>query len=494
MYIRLIVVMAVTLYTARVVLDKLGAEDYGIFNAVAGVVGMLSFLNNTLAKGTSRFLTFALGKDDRQSLSETFSTALISHLILAVIIVLILEFVGTWFVSHKLIIPENRMTAALWCFHISLIPTFFGIIMVPFSASIIAHEDMNIYAYVGLFEAGAKLGIVYLLTITTLDKLVFYSCLLAVVQLFLFVFYVLFCRKKYSESRASWVFKKNILKDMLGFSGWNLITHFAVMLKVQGTNILIGMFFKPVIVAAQAIANQVTTALMNFVYNFTTALNPQIIKSYAIGNYEDSKKLTLESTVFVFDLVLLICLPFFFTIETVLNIWLVDVPDYTVVFCRFILAAQILDVFNVTFYTPMIASGKLKTNSIWAIALELLKFLFLYVVFKIGMSVLWLQYSLIFFTAIWSFLVKPAILRNEIGYEWKELLDCYFSCGKVLIPSIILSSVLYLIIGDSLFQQIILFCGIVIIVSVNSLLFMKSSLRKRLFELVLAKIVKKNEN
>ena len=185
---------------------------------------------------------------------------------------------------------------------------------------------------------------------TTFYKFIFYSILYAVVQIVLFVFYVLFCRKRYVESKSLRVFKTEILKEIIGFSGWNLITQFTVILRVQGKNVLIGMLFKPVMVAAQAIANQVTTALMNFVYNFTTALNPQIIKSYAVGDYEDSKKLTLESTVFVFDLVLLICLPFFFTIENILKLWLVDVPNYTVAFCRIILITQILDVFNVIFY------------------------------------------------------------------------------------------------------------------------------------------------
>lgn len=491
MYIRLIVVMLVTLYTARVVLDKLGAEDYGIFNAVAGVVGMLSFLNNTLAKGTSRFLTYALGKNENKLLSETFTTAFISHFILATVIIVLLEVIGVWFVSHKLLIPEERLTAALWCFHISLFITFLGIIQVPFTASIISHEDMNVYAYIGLFEAGAKLGIVYLLsTISSLDKLIFYSFLLAAVQLILFVFYFFYCRNKYQETKAPLYFKKDILKDMLGFSAWNLVTHIAVTLRVQGTNIIIGMFFKPVVVAAQAIANQVTTTLMNFVYNFTTALNPQIIKSYAVGDYDDSKKLTLESTVFVFDLVLLICLPFLFTIDTILNIWLVDVPEYTVVFCRFILIAQILDVFNVTFYTPMMASGKLKSNSICAILVEAIKIVVLYILFRLGLSIMWLQYIYIASTALWSFFIKPTILHKEIGYGSKELIECYVACAKVLIPSMFFSFVVYFFVGDSLFQQIVLFVVTALIVCVFSLSFMKKSLRTRLFSLVLSKLKK----
>lgn len=488
MYIRLAIVMAVSLFTARVVLDKLGAVDYGIFNAVAGVVGLLSFLNNTLAKGTSRFLTFSLGKGDIKQLLETFSTAFLSHLVLAFTIIIVLEIIGIWFVSNKLIIPDDRMNAALWCFHLSLIPTFFGIIMVPFSASIIAHEDMGVYAYLGLFEAGAKLGIVYLLTITDIDKLVFYSCLYAVVQLLLFMFYLIFCRKKYVESKGPLVFNTRIFKKMISFSGWNLITHFAMMIRVQGTNILISMFFNPIIVAAQSIANQVTTTLMNFVYNFTTALNPQIIKSYATGNYEESKKLTLESTIFVFDLVLLLCLPFCFTIDTILNIWLIEVPDYTTIFCRFILISQILDVFNITFYTPMMASGKLKTNSLWALIIEVVKFIVVFVLFKAGLDVLWLQYLLVATTVIWAFFIKPSILCKEIGYGLRELFDCYWACAKVFVSSVVLSFLFYFILNDGIANQIILFVSIVLIVCANSFVFMKKSLKRRLMFYVLNKI------
>lgn len=480
MYIRQIVVMVVTLYTARVILDKLGATDYGIFNAVAGVVGLLSFINNTLAKGTSRFLTFELGRNDVKKLAETYSTSFFSHIVLAIGVVLVLEIVGPWFISNKLIIPEIRMNAALWCFQISLIQSFIGIVMVPFTATIIAHEDMGIYAYVGLIEAASKLLIAFLISRTSYDKLIIYSLLLLIVQFLIIVFYFIYCRKQYSETRRLLVFNKKILYEMLGFSGWNLLTHFAVTLQVQGRNILIGMFFEPVIVAAQAIANQVTTALMNFVYNFTTAINPQIIKSFAEKDYESSKKLTLESTVFVFDLVLLICLPFCFTIDTILGLWLVNVPIYAAKFCKFILISQIVGVFNITFYTPMIASGKLKTNSILAIIMEVVKFVILYALFKYGFGVMWLMYISLASTSIWAFFIKPYILRSEIGYEWKRLASCYVSCGKVFAPSLIMSIVLNRLFNDGLINQIILFVSVAFVVIVWSIVFMDASFKRKM--------------
>ena len=347
---------------------------------------------------------------------------------------------------------------------------------------------MNVYAYLGLFEAAAKLIIAYLITITSFDRLIFYSCMIASVQLVISLFYMFFCKRKYAEANATLVFKKEVFKDMLGFSGWNLVTHFAQMISVQGRSILISMFFMPVVVAAIAIANQVTTTLMNFVNNFTTALNPQIIKTYAEGEYQASKKLTLETTVFVFDLVLLICLPFIFTIDSILNLWLVEVPEYATQFCQFILVNQIIGVFSITFFTPMIASGKLKTNSIWAVSMEVIKFVVLYILFKIGMDVMWLMYIALLSTVIWSIFIKPSILIKQIGYDWGSVNNCYLLCVKVLVPAVVLSLLLNMVTGEGLVQQIMLFLGVALIVIGCSIVFMKASLRKKMKCLILTKI------
>ena len=365
LYFRMIIIMAVSFFTSRVVLDKLGVNDYGLFNAVAGVVGMLAFLNNTLAKGTSRFLTFELGNGNMDKLKRTFSTAFFSHIILMIIMLVVLETAGIWFLNHKLVIPEDRLWAAHWVYQFSLVTMCISMVQVPYTSSIISHEDMSLYAYLSIGEAVAKLLIVYILSVSTFDKMVLYAALLSSVQLLTFGVYYVFCRSRYVESALMRVFDKSIFKEMLGFCGWNTIAFLSESLKLQGSNILINMFFRPSLVAAQAVANQVTTTAMNFVYQFTTALNPQIIKSYAAGDYEDSQKLTLQSTVFVFDLVLLICLPLYYVIEPLLDIWLVEVPEMTVDFIRITLISQVLGVFNVTFYTPMLASSKLKSNSRW---------------------------------------------------------------------------------------------------------------------------------
>lgn len=489
LYFRMIIIMAVSFYTSRVVLDKLGVDDYGLLNAVAGVVGMLAFLNNTLAKGTSRFLTFELGNGNEDKLKRTFSTAFFSHVMLLIIMLLILETAGIWFLNNKLVVPEERLWAAHWVYQFSLVSMCVSMVQVPYTSSIISHEDMSLYAYLSIGEAVAKLLIVYILSVSSFDKMVLYSALLTIVQILTFFVYFIFCRTKYAESALMRIFDKSIFKDMFGFCGWNTIAFLSESLKLQGSNILINMFFRPSLVAAQAVANQVTTMAMNFVYQFTTALNPQIIKSYAAGDYEDSQKLTLQSTVFVFDLVLLVCLPLFFVIEPLLDLWLVEVPEMTVEFIRIAIVSQVLGVFNITFYTPMLASGKLRSNSIWGLYIGCGQFVVVYILYQFGCGVLWLPYILLLTTIIYAFYIKPRILYKEIGYKIKDMAICYWNCFKVLIPSLLIAGCLhYWLTPNTLIEWCVLLLSVVLDVLACSVLFMEKSLRNKVSIMVKYKI------
>lgn len=489
LYFRMIIIMAVSFYTSRVVLDKLGVDDYGLFNAVAGVVGMLAFLNNTLAKGTSRFLTFELGNGNEEKLKRTFSTAFYSHVMLLLIMLLILETGGIWFLNNKLVVPEDRLWAAHCVYQFSLVSMCISMVQVPYTSSIIAHEDMSLYAYLSIGEAIAKLLIVYILSVSTFDKMILYAALLSIVQVLTFSVYFIFCSCKYAESALTPVFDKSIFKEMLGFSGWNTIAFMVESLKLQGSNLLINMFFRPSLVAAQAVANQVTAAAMNFVNQFTTALNPQIIKSYANGDYEVSQRLTLQSTVFVFDLVLLVCLPLFFVVEPLLNLWLVEVPEMTVDFIRIALISQILGVFNVTFYTPMLASGKLKSNSLWGLYLGCGQFVVVYILYKLGCGVLWLPSILLLSSAIYAFYIKPRILYKEIGYKIKDMALCYWNCFKVLVPSVLIAAgVNYMMKPDTMIEHGVMLLYVVFTVLVCSFLFMEKSLRIRVIAFVKNKL------
>ena len=428
--------MGVTLYMSRVVLDKLGVNDFGLYNVVGGIVGMLSFINGTLSIGTSRFLTYELGRNDKERLRLTFNTAFYTHLALALVLLLILETVGLWYVYYKMVIPESRLNAVLIVYQVSILTTFFSVIQVPYTAMIMAHECMNVYAYVSIFEAFAKLSVVYLLNISPYDRLVVYAVLLGFVQIIILSIYRLYCWRRYSSSRLQILFNKKIFKEMLGFSGWNIMANLSETLNNQGVILLINLFFAPYVVAAQAVANQVSGAMILFVNNFRNAINPQIIKLYASGDKEESKKLTIETTIYCFDLVLLIGLPAIVAMNKLMSIWLVEVPPYAVVFTQWIIVRQIVSTFSASFYVPMMAANKMKVNSVAAVFSGIGVFIFLYILFKIGFGPMYIQYVGLLSALFFSLIIKPYVLYKDIDYSFMEMFSCFWKCTKVALLSI----------------------------------------------------------
>lgn len=490
LYIRMLIVMAVSLFTQRVVLDKLGASDYGIYAAVGGVVAMLGFLNGTLSTGTSRFLTFELGKGDSEKLKSTFSTAFYSHLILSIIVAVVLLTGGIWFVEHKLIIPPERLNAAVWVLVISVFTTFVSITQVPYTSVIIAHENMSIYAYIGLFEAAAKLGIVYLLTLTSWDRLIFFAILVALVQITVALFYRFFCIHHYEESRVQKHFDKPIFKEMMTFSSWSLIANVSQVLGTQGLTVVMNMFFNPVIIAAQQIGNQINAAIYQFRSNFVTAINPQIIKLYAVGQYEESRKLTLETSIYVFDLMLLLSLPIIVLMKPLLNYWLVDVPEYAVIFSQWILGAHLFGTYALMLYTPMMASGRLKENSFASVFVTIFGVIALYFVLKAGGSVMWVQYLTLAMTLLYSYVVKPIIVCKYIpDYQWKYILVNTWQMVKVSFFPVAFSIVIYKFWPvTSFWIMVIQALIIMLMVGISSLAFMDKLMRQKLFSIVKSRI------
>lgn len=489
LYARLILVFGITLYTSRVVLDKLGVDDYGLYNVVFSVIGLLSFLNGTLSAGTSRFITFDLGRKDKEKLKYTFSTALCTHLLLAGIILLLGETVGIWYVHNVMVCPPERFQAAFIVYQISIFVTMFSIIQVPFTSEIMAHEEMDIYAYIGIYEAVAKLGIVFLLIRSPFDKLVFYASLVALVGLSVFLIYVFFCRRKFEEVSFRIRFDKSTFKEILNFSGWNVIANLSNTLMKQGVIMLFNLFFLPVVVAAQAISNQISNALMQFVNNVRQAVNPQVIKLYAEGSKEESKKLTFVSAEYIFDLLLLLGVPCVMVMPKLLDIWLVEVPDYTVAFARLIIVQDILGNFSAAFYTPMVAANKIQKNSIAAVFLCVLQFVLLYVLFKFGCGPLWARYLAIMSTVLFSFVVKPYILWKDVDYSLKEIYRCIWQCMKILIVVIIGCLIInYLIPQNSIINSAIVFLLSILIVLVTAFAFMKPTMRKKCMDFLMRKI------
>jgi O-antigen/teichoic acid export membrane protein len=467
LYFRMILIMGVTLYMSRVVLDKLGVDDFGLYNVVGGVVGMLSFLNGTLSIGTSRFLTYELGTGDSDKLRQTFSTALYTHVILAVIILIAMESFGLWYVYNKMIIPPDRFSACVWVFHLSILTTLVAITQVPYTATIMAHERMEIYAYISIFEAFAKLGVCFLLSYGNIDRLILYASLLFFVQLIVSLCYRIYSIKNFEESRLSRTFNKAILKRLLSFSGWNIMANISNTLGNQGTLVLINLFFTSAIAAAQSVAGQVSVAIMVFVNNFRNAINPQVIKLYAAGDKKGSKKLTLETTVYCFDLILMLGLPAIVVMDRLMHIWLVEVPEYAVLFTQWIIVRNIIGTFSSSFYTPMLAANKMKINSIAAVILGIGEFVLLYVFLKIGFGPMWIQYLGCIAAIGFSLIVKPFVLIKQIDYSTEEILICYWICLKTLFLSCILSILPIIYLSDNIAHSIIkaTFVGLSVIVS-----------------------------
>ncbi|WP_294593294.1 polysaccharide biosynthesis protein [uncultured Bacteroides sp.] len=488
LYIRMFIIMGVSLYTSRVVLDKLGANDYGLYNVVGGVVAMLGFLNGTLSIGTSRFLTFELGVGNHIKLNNTFVTTFFTHLVLSIIVMLVMETVGLWFFYNKLIIPENRLDVAFWVYQLSLLTTIVSITQVPYTSVMIAHEKMNLYAYVSVYEAVAKLLVVYLLSITPFDKMLIYAILVAAVQISVAMFYRFYCNCNFKECKLSFAFDIGIFKRIMGFSGWNIAANITEILKSQGVIILMNMFFQPAIVAAQAIGNQISSAMMQFVNNVRTAINPQIIKLYAVGDHEGSKRLTLKSAVYVFDLLLILGLPLILLMECVLDLWLKEVPSYAVIFAQFIVASQILGNFGNAFYLPMLASGKIKKNSIASVFIGFGHFSILYIIFKLGGGVMWVQYMGIISVLLFSYIIKPYILYKDVNYNFSEILNCYLNCFKVALVSCLISIPVKYYLTDNLISHLIVFAVSISSVAVSSLIFMDPKERGYAFAFIKRKI------
>ena len=489
LYVRLILVMGVQLYSSRVILDKLGATDYGLYYVVFGVIGLLSFLNGTLSSGTSRFITFELGKGNPERLKTTFSTTLISHVLLAGIILLLGETIGLWYAHNVMVVPEGRMGAAMIVYQISILSTIISILQVPFTSAIMAHEEMNVYAYLGIYEACAKLAVVFLIIRTTFDKLVYFATLQCIVVFTVFLFYVWYSKKRFQEVTFKRYFDKGIFKSILKFSGWNIIANLSNTLMSQGVIMLFNVFFAPVVVAAQAISNQISSALMQFVNNVRQAVSPQIIKLYADEQYKESQRLTFMSAEYIFDLLLLLGVPCIMVMPALLDLWLVDVPDYAVAFCQLIIAQNILDNFSAAFYTPMLAANKVAKNSIAAVFLCILQFVLLWFLFAHSFGPLWARYLAILSGLLFSFVVKPYILWKDIDYNLKDIYKCIWQCMKTLFIIVIVCVGIYVLIPQqSILQSFLVLVLSILTVIITCLMCIAKHRRKILVSYLLIKI------
>src|SRR5690606_11824845 len=374
----------ITLYTSRIVLKALGIEDYGIYNVVGGFVTMFALISGSLTTATQRFITFELGKGDNSRSKEIFSAALIAHLVIGIGMLLLFESLGVWFLNTKLNIPEDRIVAANWVFQTSVISFLITLVSIPYSASIIAHEKMHVFAYIGMFEAVMKLFIVYFLLLSNSDPLITYSLLIVGLSLLIASIYRIYCTRNFLTCKFKLYRDKSAFKNIFRFAGWSFLGASSAILMRQGVNILLNIFFGVAVNAARGIAGQVETSITNFVTNFMMALNPQITKSYARNDRDYTFTLVNQGARFSFYLYLIFSLPIFIEAPLILEVWLGTVPEYTVVFLRMSLINTMISLMSNTMVTLMLANGNIKKYQILVGGTGLLVLPISYFLLKLG--------------------------------------------------------------------------------------------------------------
>ena len=442
LYFRMMFTMLISLYTSRVILQKLGVTDFGLYQSVGGVVGFLSFINGALSTGSSRFLTFELGTGNFEKLKKVFSTVLTVHILLSFVIVLLAETLGLWFVYNKLVIPPNRFAAVVYTYQFSVLACILSITQVPYNASIISHEKMSVYAYISIYEVVMKLLICYLLSIHGFDKLELYTTFYFFVNVSIMIFYRYYCVRNFKETKYKFLFDKKIFKEIASFSTWSLFAGISFALTGQGIIVLLNMFFTPAVVTARAISLQVNTAAVQFVNSFRTAANPQIVKKYAAKDYDGSKKLLLLSTRFSYYLMLVICLPVCFVSGSLLHLWLGQVPPYADIFLQLIVIQSLFQVFDTSFYTALYAKGRLKENALISPTLGIVAFPIIYVLFKLGYSPVSLSWAMIIVNVLLGVIIKPVLLVKIVNYTYKDILNVFSPCLKVTVLSFAIAIVI----------------------------------------------------
>lgn len=361
LYIRMLFVMLVSLYTTRVVLRVLGVEDYGVYNVVCGFVSMFGLFNTCLTTGTNRFYNFALGKSDNEELRNTYKASLLIQIALIIAVLFLIESFGLWYLNNKLVIPESRVSAANSIFQYSVISLVLLLLTTPYSAAVMAYEKMNFYAIVSIIDAVLKLVFVVLLQFITYDKLLFYGLLMMIISAFNFLLNFIYCRLKFKELRLSGGFDKLLFKNLFSFSTWSLIDPFTYTVKGQGSNLVLNAFFGTIVNAAYGVATQVSTAVDSFTNNLSIAFRPQIIKSYAAGDYTRTRKLMFAMSKINFMLHSMLVIPVLLEIKYLLSLWLGDgYPVYTPIFAQLVMIIQTFNCLHSPISTVMVATGEIK--------------------------------------------------------------------------------------------------------------------------------------
>ena len=485
LFIRTLFVMFISLYTSRVILKALGVENYGIYNVVGGVVTMFSVISSSLSTAISRFITFEIGKGNKDRLNNVFSTSILIQTVLAIIIFIVCEIIGIWFMESYMQIPPEKLHAAHWVLQCSLFSFCIGLLCIPYDACIIAHERMGAFAFFSIYETIMKLAICFVLYISPIDRLIFYAILILLLSLSTRVIYTIYCHRNFEETHYKLSFDKAIFKEMLGFSGWSFFNNTAYILNNQGVNMLMNVHFGVVVNAARGIAVQVEGSVLRFVNSFTTAINPQITKYYASGDLQNMHKLVCRGAKFSFFAMLLFALPIIIEAKQILSIWLVNVPEYTVIFTQLSLIMGMCDCIGNSGYTACMATGKLKNYSIIITSVGILQFPLAWIFFAYGAAPQYAYYTYIAIK-ITVLITRMFLLKNMVGLNVDMYVKNVFA--PIMITSIVAITptiILYNYLDESIIRLFITIIVSVICTS-TSILFLGMTRNER--SLILSKI------
>lgn len=438
LYVRMLFIMAISFFTSRVVLDALGVEDYGVWSVVSGVMTMFSLFTTSLSTAISRFITFELGKGDSQELKKVFSISFTAIITLVLCVIVLAETIGVWFLNTQMNIPEARMKAANWVLQGFIVSFSVGLLISPYCAVIIAHERMKVFAYVGMIETVLKLLIVYSLYFTPFDRLKTYAVMSLLVSAFVWFTYHLYCKKHFQECTYRFTYDRGLLKGIMGFAGWNFIGSGTYLINTQGVNILMNIFFGVGVNAARGLATQVDGIVQSFATNFTMAMNPQIIKSYAAGDLDYMHTLVCRGSKYSYFLMFFFALPLILEAPQVLTIWLVEVPEHTVMFVRLTLISSLTIVSANTLITAQLATGKIKKYQLTVSVFNLLVLPVSYIFFKLEYppEISYIVYFAVYFTLIF---VRIYLLKEGVKLPFmKYVKEVLFRMGLVSVCSIIL--------------------------------------------------------
>jgi O-antigen/teichoic acid export membrane protein len=444
--------MLVSLYTVRVVLEALGAEDYGIYNVVAGVVTMFSFLSGAMAMASQRYFSFEIGKGDFEQLKKIFSLNLLIYFLIAIVVLLLAETIGLWFISNKLLIPLERKLAAVWLYQFSMVSFLFTIMTSPYMAMIIAREDMNVYAYVSIVEAVLKLGVVFILRLILWDKLTLYGMLMLSVAIIITTIYRIVCARKYQEGKFKFYWNTDLFKEIMSYTGWNMFGASVGIFKNQIMNILLNQFFNPVVIVARSIAASVNGAIASFSHNFNTAMRPQIIKSYAAGKKEEMLSLMFRGAKGAYLLMYLFVLPLMLEVSVVLTLWLKNPPEYAVFFTRLALLDVLIESMSYPIMTAAQATGKIKLYQSVVGGILLLNLPISWMVLLLGTPPYSVMIVSIVITFV-AFIVRLFILKRLVDFSvWQFVKKVCMPITIISITSAILPVIIFLGFKQGLFR------------------------------------------